>query len=194
MHPKLSTGDKILYASADLFSKYGYKAVTTKQIAAAASVNEVTLFRHFGTKKNIFEETLNKFVFKDGVRKIFEEGIVWDLEKDLFFMSKAYNKIMDKNRKMFLILIKEFNILESSKNPFIKFPRKLKEFLTEYFLEMQKGGKVRKDNPEAQAVSFLLVNLGALMSGIIANNILTEISFEDYLSHAVAIFIRGLKP
>jgi len=194
LNPKLSTRDKILNASIDLFSEYGYKAVTTKQIAEAASVNEVTLFRHFGTKKNIFEETLNKFVFKVAVRKVFEEGIIWDLEKDLLFIAKAHNKILNQNRKIFLITIKDFNILEGEEYPFIRFPRKLVELLTQYFIEMQNRGKVRKDDPEAQAAALLFLSFGAFMSTVISKNGLSKGSIEEHLNYSVKILARGLIP
>ncbi|WP_432664671.1 TetR/AcrR family transcriptional regulator [Wukongibacter baidiensis] len=191
----MSTKDRILNASIDLFSQYGYKAVTTKQIAQTASVNEVTLFRHFGTKQNILEETIDKFVFEVAVKEMFEEGIVWDLEKDLLFIAKAHNEIMTRNRKIFLIMIKEFKILEDEeKNPFIKFPKKLIELLIKYFIEMQNRGLVKKDNPEAQATSLLFMSFGIAMGRLITRDELVEGSFDEYLSYGVKTLVRGLAP
>lgn len=192
---KLPTKDRILSAAIDLFSQYGYRAVTTKQIAEVALVNEVTLFRHFGTKRNLLEETINKFVFKTAIKKIFQEGIVWDLDRDLLFISKSYNEIMNQNRKIFLIIMKEFNLLEEEvKNPFIKFPKKLAELLTEYFAEMQRRGKVRKGNPEEQALSLLLVNFSGFMVKLLSKNDLIQGSFENYISYTIKLLIRGLAP
>lgn len=191
----MSTRDRILNASIDLFSQYGYKAVTTKQIAQTASVNEVTIFRHFGTKRNILEETINKFVFEVAVKKIFNEGIVWDLEKDLSFISKSHYEMMNRNRKIFLIMIKDFRILEGEeKNPFMKFPKKLMELLTEYFREMQGRGLVKKDNPESQATSLFFIGLGAFMGSLISHKELVKGSFDDHLSYGVKTLIRGLAP
>lgn len=47
------SGDRILTAASDLFAQRGYKATTTRAIAEAAGVNEVTLFRRFGSKQGI---------------------------------------------------------------------------------------------------------------------------------------------
>ena len=40
----------ILKAAVKLFSEHGYNGVSTKQIAASAGVNEVTVFRNFKSK------------------------------------------------------------------------------------------------------------------------------------------------
>lgn len=47
------TTDRILAAAATLFAERGYVAATTSAIAAAAGVNEVTLFRRFGSKEGL---------------------------------------------------------------------------------------------------------------------------------------------
>lgn len=45
--------DRILRAAMHLFTERGYAATTTRAIADAAGVNEVTLFRHFGNKAGV---------------------------------------------------------------------------------------------------------------------------------------------
>ncbi|MCD8508499.1 MAG: TetR/AcrR family transcriptional regulator [Bacillus sp. (in: Bacteria)] len=47
----ISTEDRILHAAIDLMEQKGFKAVTTREIAIEAGFSEMTLFRHFGTKK-----------------------------------------------------------------------------------------------------------------------------------------------
>lgn len=48
-----ATKDTIVRAAADLFAERGYKATTTRAIADRAGVNEVTIFRLFGTKRGV---------------------------------------------------------------------------------------------------------------------------------------------
>ncbi|HKK82938.1 MAG TPA: TetR/AcrR family transcriptional regulator, partial [Atribacterota bacterium] len=50
---KSITKEKILNTSIILFTIRGYKKTTTKLIAREAGVNEVTLFRQFGSKERI---------------------------------------------------------------------------------------------------------------------------------------------
>ncbi|UUZ81844.1 TetR/AcrR family transcriptional regulator [Paenibacillus sp. P26] len=51
MNQTVSTGDKLILAAIDLIAEQGYDGTTTKEIASAAGVSEVTLFRHFGSKQ-----------------------------------------------------------------------------------------------------------------------------------------------
>jgi len=48
----------ILKAAHDLFATQGYHATPTRQIADRAAVGESVLFRHFGSKAELFETTI----------------------------------------------------------------------------------------------------------------------------------------
>ncbi len=48
--------DRILEAAAKVYALHGYRGATTRLIANEAGVNEVTLFRTFGSKESLFEE------------------------------------------------------------------------------------------------------------------------------------------
>jgi len=54
------TADKILRAFLSLAAERGMSAITTRDIAAAA-VNEVTVFRHFGDKATLAREAVRRF-------------------------------------------------------------------------------------------------------------------------------------
>lgn len=53
--------DKLLEAAARVFAETGYRGATTRRIALEAGVNEVTLFRHFGSKGELIQEALQGF-------------------------------------------------------------------------------------------------------------------------------------
>lgn len=50
---------RIIDASAELFSTVGYNATTTRHIAQLAEVTETTIFRHYANKRGLFEATLD---------------------------------------------------------------------------------------------------------------------------------------
>ncbi len=50
--------DKILHAATQLYAETGFRGTTTRQIAERAGVNEVTLFRHFGSKNALLHEAI----------------------------------------------------------------------------------------------------------------------------------------
>lgn len=56
--PQHDTRETILAAALDAYSKYGFRGATTRRIAEAAGVNEVTIFRHFGSKEALLGEAL----------------------------------------------------------------------------------------------------------------------------------------
>lgn len=52
------TREQILSAAAKLYADHGFRGTTTRAVAEAAGVNEVTLFRLFGSKVNIIVEAM----------------------------------------------------------------------------------------------------------------------------------------
>lgn len=98
--------DQIIKASISVFSKKGYLATTTKEIALKAEVAEVTLYRKFGTKQNLFELSV-KSITEDRLSSVlnFQEGIsLYDFLKQLLD-----NRLLmvSKNIKVVRMLISE---------------------------------------------------------------------------------------
>lgn len=58
-HP--NTREAILAAALEAYSKYGFRGATTRRIAEIAGANEVTLFRHFGSKEALIGEAIRSF-------------------------------------------------------------------------------------------------------------------------------------
>ncbi len=50
--------DRILEAAAQVYSETGFRGATTRRIAERAGVNEITLFRHFGSKTRLLHEAI----------------------------------------------------------------------------------------------------------------------------------------
>ncbi len=98
--------EQIVKASIDVFTKKGYLGATTKEIAAKANVAEVTLYRKFRTKQNLFEYS---------VRSIIESkiSVILDFNGDIttldFFSQLLDNRLMviSKNIKLVRMLISE---------------------------------------------------------------------------------------
>jgi len=56
----MSVRDDLLAAAARVYAEAGYRGATTRRIALAAGVNEITLFRHFGSKDTLLREALSR--------------------------------------------------------------------------------------------------------------------------------------
>ncbi|HET7103762.1 MAG TPA: TetR/AcrR family transcriptional regulator [Terracidiphilus sp.] len=50
--------ERILTNAARLFSQFGYNGVSTREIASSAEVNEVTIYRHFPRKRDLYMAVL----------------------------------------------------------------------------------------------------------------------------------------
>jgi AcrR family transcriptional regulator len=56
----MSVRDQLLDAAARLYAEAGYRGATTRRIAVQAGVNEITLFRHFGSKDALIREAISR--------------------------------------------------------------------------------------------------------------------------------------
>jgi AcrR family transcriptional regulator len=64
---------RILAAAARVYSQYGFRGATTRLIAAEAGVNEVTLFRTFGSKAELLQAMLLSHVSATAVPIIVDD-------------------------------------------------------------------------------------------------------------------------
>ena len=58
----LNRGDaesRILASAAEMFSSFGYNGVSTRDIASSAGVNEVTIYRHYPRKRDLYVAVLD---------------------------------------------------------------------------------------------------------------------------------------
>ncbi|MBM7645915.1 AcrR family transcriptional regulator [Scopulibacillus daqui] len=190
--PMTTTKEKILYAAIELMSEKGYKAVTTKEIAKAATVSEMTLFRCFGSKKNILDCAIDKFSYSMPIKKVFEENIVWDLEKDLSMLCRVYKDVLKENRKIYLLFFREAkNIPELKEKIIYNNPLRLKKMLENYFSKMQEMKKMVMIDPEVPAINFISI----LLKGIIGiEELVSTMDEEYYIDQTVQLLIKALTP
>jgi AcrR family transcriptional regulator len=184
---------KLMHAAIDLMAEKGYKGVSTKEIAAAAGVSEMTLFRNFGSKINLLDKAVDHYHYSVEMTQIFNKNVVWDLRSDLLMISQMYHELMERNRKLFLIVLSD-NELTEIREKAQKHPRKLLELLTNYFIDMQRKNKLIPTDAEMQAITFMWMNYGAFMSQLFVKSELTTISKQDFIRSSIDLFVRALSP
>jgi TetR/AcrR family transcriptional repressor of mexJK operon len=172
----------------------GYNGVTTREIAAAAGLNEVTLFRLFGSKQKLLEAAFDRFHYMEDMKELFREKLVWELQPDLTLISRTYHAIMNRNRNLFKIALKEADSLPGFKERANRNPQQLKMLLTEYFTAMARKGKLIDTNPELQAMNFMWINYGAFVSSLYADESFPAVPSEDVIEECVRLFARALTP
>lgn len=186
----MTTEDKLLNASLLLFSQKGYTAVTTKEIAKEAGVCEMTLFRHFENKHNLFEKAFDKYVFFPKYRALFE-GLEWDLEKDLIKICTSYQYTLYNNRNIILMYLKNQQLNPDFDITVLRIPHEFKKLLTYYFEEMRKR-EIIIENPDTLAISFLTTNFGLFITSLIMNKLTFENDIEECILSYVKVFSKGI--
>lgn len=187
----LNTSEKILEAAMRLFSENGYKAVTTKEIAREAGVSEMTVFRHFENKQNLFEKAFDKHVFSPTVKTLFENKLEGDLEKDLMKISEMYHYTLAKNERTILMQLKNNELTIDLESPLTKFPNEVRKLLVDYFTKMKEKGATNSD-PEVLAINFLAGNFGIFTSLKIIEKFNTDVNINTCISEFVKTFAKGI--
>lgn len=186
-----NTKKKIIEASVRLFTKEGYKRTTTKVIAQEANVNEVTIFRHFGSKKGIVEAIVkDRLPYLKNIKNYFQKKATYNLEDDLIRVANIYFDAISKNIEMLMILSHEMG--PDFQETFSIIPTGIKKTLIQYFSKMQENNKVININPEQLAVSFVSSNIGfAIMKQLFNDQIITT-PIEKIIKDNIKIFIKGI--
>lgn len=190
----IDTKDIILNSAIDLFSEKGFKNTTVKEIAAKASVSEMTVFRYFETKERILREAINRFSFDIPINSMLKDKIRYDLKIDLRLISETYHKFIQINEKVLLVKIKESKYIKDNNIDAVQSPRQFIEFLVKYFGEMYKLGKLIHTDFEMQAVTFLWMHFGFFCSTVVVDNKLTNITVDDFIENSIKIFTKALCP
>ena len=90
------TRQRILLAAGDVFRAQGYARTTTRAIAAAAEVTEVTLFRHFISKENLFQAVVDHFANVPGMVAGLETRLSGDVRADLTVIGGALARVSSR--------------------------------------------------------------------------------------------------
>lgn len=188
---KESTSKKILKASIILFSQKGYNSVSTKEIADLAGVSEMTVFRHFTNKKNLFERAFEKYMFIPKIKSLFSNELTLDVEKDLITISRSYHSMLLKNERLIFMELKDTDLITTSQSPLFKFPAEFKKLLMNYFEETKNRGIIKTD-PEITAVNFLSGNFGIFISFSVTKDLYPNVTMEDCILDFVKTFTKGI--
>jgi AcrR family transcriptional regulator len=190
----ISSDDKLLQAAIDLISRKGYNGVTTQEIASAAGLSEKTLFRKFGSKRNLLEMAFERYHYGQEMTKLFAEKLTGELTADLILISRTYHDLMIRNRKLITISIKESDHLPGLREMTSKHPKQFLDVLTKYFTIMTEKGKLVAGDPELRAISFMMMNFGAFMNELDSKEIFPSVTLDDFIEESVRIFARALTP
>jgi AcrR family transcriptional regulator len=156
-----NTKEKIFKAAKELFSQKGYAAVTTKELADAAGVSEVTIFRHFENKRKLFQETIKHYMCAYQFEQWLKDEITYDLEKDLTQIAHYIERRFCENGPLIKMMLKDVMSESNEETKIEKSEHQMKGELVAYFKEMKNRGYI-DDDPRLLTI-FFLTNINGYM-------------------------------
>lgn len=189
---KLSTRDRIIEAAYTLFSEKGYHGTSTREIAKAASVSEVTLFRNFGSKELLFEKVLkNKSIIPDllAATKDVEQ---YNLNDVLLSLAKRFYYTMVSKKKFIMITFSEINqYSEKIIDIYEKFITQIDELFVKILL------KYKDDNTNSDLKTIAMAFRGMIFDLFLTNEIFLRKNIEktkinNILSAYVKIILNSI--
>jgi len=188
------TREKLLEATLELVSEKGYLGATTREIAALAGVSELTLFRKFGKKENLFEEMLESFTFLPQLRDLIEEIDEMPVQEGLNVIGTRFLKTLRERRPLAQIMLSEIS----------HYPQKVRRIYRlmidnlagtlESYLENRKDrGEVRPIDMDFSSRAFLRVLFMTFVyESIIKGQIMSDDKIEYTIQELIAIFLNGI--
>lgn len=177
----------------ELVHEKGYKGATTRELAQIAGVNEVTIFRIFGNKKGIVDAIIQKYALIDLIESIFQEKVVWDIEKDLKMLVREYQALLEQKRTVILLSLKETGQFADLDELLKRIPRKYTEIITDYFTKMIEKGKMNTVDSYVIATNFVFINFGYFLMKTKINSEAEELSIDDFIDKNINSFIKMLQ-
>jgi AcrR family transcriptional regulator len=188
-----SARDRIIDAALELMFERGYDGTTTRTIAERADVNEVTLFRQFGTKRNLLMAVIDRET--DIAEEVTDTQFAFtgDLEKDLRMAGMRMSREMVERGKLVKIIM-----MEATKDPEVwehvsKTPFMVIGYVTRYFEEARDRGKIRDVDPYVAAIAFFSFFFRTMIANaFLGRDVFIEMD-EGSIGAMVDIFINGIK-
>jgi AcrR family transcriptional regulator len=185
------TQQRILETAFEVFAQQGYARTTTRSLATAAGVNEVTLFRHFGNKKNLFSAVVEKFGGA-AVASELEAKITGNYRKDLLAIGKNLKEIMFERKDVMRLVICEADHFPEIQEVMAQNPHQLRQMLAGYFRQRIEAGQLRQLDPGAMAQAFMGMFFTYMITQCILNDpVDPEMQTDDVVAQFVDIFVEG---
>jgi len=193
---KARTREKLLDAATKVFMRDGFHATLISDIVAEAGVGQGTFYRHFQSKREVFEALLERLVSRllvqfqpmnDQLPSTFEEYI----EASRGVVTRMAG-ILESHRDMVLLVLREAAAIDRA------FEAKVEEVYDSFALQTQlfidhavRTGFARPCH--TQAVSQALVGMGLRLLRLWLTNRLPAPTVEDALSEFIEFAFRGME-
>jgi len=185
------TRSRIMEAASQLFTEKGFAGTTTRAIAELAGVNEVTIFRHFGTKEKLAMAIMDQFGGM-AIAEDMEIRLSGDYVQDLTIIGHMMMNVMTERIDAIRMAICEAGNFPEFRQVVAENPRQLRRMLARYFERQMQANSIHPGHPEALAQAFLGMFFSyTVLRGFLLDSLQPEISSEEIVEQFVTLFVRG---
>jgi AcrR family transcriptional regulator len=185
-----SIRERLLDAAARVYAETGYRGATTRRIAHEAGVNEITLFRHFGSKTTLILEAVRQANLRSDCPAV--PATPGDAPAEL--RSWVHDELAHLTRLRSII---RTSLGEVEERPEIipligQKPRDVILGLSSYVEQLQRDGRA---SPEIDARTAALTFFGALFADAMGRDVMPELyhdSLEESADRYAAVFLRAI--
>lgn len=149
--------DRILDAAKRVYAQHGFRGATTRLIAIEAGVNEVTLFRTFGSKAALFEALMQSHVAQSPIPTL--PDTPRDPAREL---SEWIAAVLDHMRDSRALIRTSFGEIEERPQAAISMcerPNCAGKILTDYLFRLQASGLAMADGDVPTVVAMLMSSM-----------------------------------
>jgi AcrR family transcriptional regulator len=182
--------DKLLDCAARLYAEAGFRGATTRRIAQEAGVNEITLFRHFGSKSALLQAAIERTRLLGLDVPLPEEP--GDPRAELLAWSRMHLTSMRERRSMMRTCLAEVGehpeIIPSEGST----PARASQALCRYVERLREQGRAARDfDPQVAAVMLM----GSLFADAMGRDVMPDMYRNDpeqALVQYVHLFLRAI--
>ncbi len=145
--------DEILAAAAGVFAQHGFRGSTTRRIADAAGVNEITLFRQFGSKEALIREAMQHMTQSVGLTGLPEVPL--DPEGELTAWSESFMQHLRLRKSMIRKTMSEIEERPEMSECASYVPRRASNELCLYLTELKRQGAATDFDPKTAAAMLM---------------------------------------
>ena len=146
--------ERILEAAGRVYAKHGFRGATTRLIAAEAGVNEVTLFRTFGSKGALLEAVLQQNDVSKEVSALPDPAV--NPEEELTVWVAEHLERLRDLRPMLIQAISELDERPEVATFACRGRDEVHDILTHYATALQRTGRADADADVFAAVTMLI--------------------------------------
>ena len=175
--------ERILEAAARVYAKHGFRGATTRLIAIEAGVNEVTLFRTFGSKGALLEAVLGSHCGDTHVADLPSEPT--DPEAELTAFVQASLDRVRELRPLLVHTMGEIDERPEAAEFACRGRRAVHDTITGYLRALQRCGM---SNPESDVDAAAVMLTGTVMSDAMARSFVPDV--YPPLDEAAARYVK----